>query len=347
MLSLAGVKAATVPLQTSSDISKALHSVEESRGKGAVGADEIYRQLRRLPYSYRPAAFQALSSMHCPRAEEILLEIAKGSLLTGTADEEAAAAYFLASVDEPVKAKLLLSARNTKLWSQALQTFAAANLPLDDDLASQVANLLAYTNLEVRASCAQYLKAAQDTQHGPELLRAIILSLQTMAQCPRYNERVGFAHEFGAPWTQEGLAYTYLLGALQATPSITTELLQAHTPAESGTARYCLIIARACRGDDSVKESVVGIATTCSNARLRFEAVRSLRALGKLNTGDTAVLRKIAETDELSIELSSADKHRFQNMHPLAKVPDRIFPIRDCAASFLASLEARTPPSTK
>jgi len=108
---------------------RAVQLIEEHSQAGAEGARRLYREIGGLRPEHRWMVMEAISEMKSAEAQDLLLQIACGSL--GPETEEGGGVYFLASITKDADARRLLAAKNPKVWGMGVRALTKAKVPLN------------------------------------------------------------------------------------------------------------------------------------------------------------------------------------------------------------------------
>ncbi|MCP5527222.1 MAG: hypothetical protein H7A47_10510 [Verrucomicrobiales bacterium] len=292
--------------------------------------------MRQLDTPARHQAIRGLRELGTPESRETLLEIAHGK--RGGEYQEWAATCYAKAFPAPEDLIPLLTAANPAVVAAGLLALEGA--PLDDKLFGQLSGLLHSRSGHVRSCCLVVLKTAPDSRGATHVAEAIIQGIGTVETIENGDRVIGFAH---APWkefTEVGLTYYQSVQALATAPTISLEDLEAAMPQEPGVERDCTLIARAWRGDDSVRPEVYAICRTAAQPNIRTAAVNAFSFIGTLE--DIPLLEAVAAGDGFSVRLSDDERRRMRSrLPPDSVIPEVVYPNRRRALEVIRRIKAK------
>ena len=174
---------------------------------------------------------------------------------------------------------------------------ALPGVPIDPELWEQLKSFVQSNDYYIRFGAARVMGAAPTAAFAKEKVAAIVKSLQTVKQLPGAHERF----QYDRLGTFADNLYEELIRALIKMKEA-DEPLQEVMDKLTGKPRSCLIIARANRGDVSVKGELRDILTQpalVERTTMRLYAVRALERIG--TDDDLPLLRQLAETDPVEL----------------------------------------------
>ena len=174
---------------------------------------------------------------------------------------------------------------------------ALQGVPIDPELLEQLAGILQSNDYYIIFDAVRVMGAAPTEAFVKEKVSAIVELLKTVEEMPKAHERF-HNNRFG---TYADNLYKELIKAL-------IEMKGADAPLEeftnrlTGIPRTCLIIARANRGDTSVKGELREILTQpamVERTKMRLSGVRAFERIGTVD--DLPFLRQLAETETVEV----------------------------------------------
>ncbi len=119
-------------------------------------------------------------------------------------------------------------------------------------------------------------------------------------------------------------------------------MLREITPIGAGLVRDCLLIARADRGDQSVRPEICRIVKHAEYPNIRMAGLQACLTIG--NTTDLPVLEGVAKSAPFRIELTEQERHlvMLKRSEGVTDIdPDQIYPNRLHARELLRRIESQ------
>jgi len=301
--------------------------------------DEIMRAFNRSgqAYAYRHRAVQLLQRLGTEKTRATLLDIALGR----TAEELPsgrgwAASAYVRTMKDKSDARNLLASADSGVLNTAL--LAVKGIAVDESLFKRLLELAAWkdkdhvTQRAVRHAAAAVMAADPGGKFVPQSVEAILAAVADVPNMPDASKVAWHSYHTHA----EG-SYQQYLNCLSEIKSADEALRQA-TGRATGVARGLLVIARAQRGDATVRPDIHHILVEPQAGLRRAWAARALAAIG--TPEDLPLLKKVAESDPL-------ERERGGDVGPPDARQRMFFPVREAARDVVRQIEARPRPAPK
>ena len=273
--------------------------------------------------TYRHRAVRALEALGSEKARQALLDTALGrgpDINTRPHAGPAARAYVSTASNKSDARKLLASEADSVVW---IGLDGLRGSSVDEALLGKLGSYLRSDHLSLRLISARVLTEDSTTAHAAKKVRLALESLAT-ARDVKEPDRIWWP---GSLTHAEGLHHA-LVDCLSKMRGV-DKVLRDATPQLKGVTRTCVLIARAQRGDATVKRELTRDITNPELGIVRAWAVRTFETIGSAE--DLPMLRRLAKSDPL------------QRKQGGCLEPDKlIFPVRRAAAQAVRHVEQRT-----
>ena len=223
---------------------------------------------------------------------------------------------YIETLQDKSGARKLLASERGDVLSHAL--VALVGTPVDAELLTRLKELLRAERYFLRFNAARVMAADPSEAYVREKTSAIIEAIQRVEQRPDAGHRFPGFLAYG---TIADHAYFRYIDALAKMKGAALYLRQASRRV-GGKACWCVLMARARRGDASVKKRMYAIIKDPSAGLLRAAAVRSLKRIS--TPEDLPFLKNLAETDSLQVPAP-------KGCHPdpaTGRRVEKIYPVR-------------------
>lgn len=298
----------------------------KAMGDEAVEAIMVYENWKKGA-NYRHRAVTVLAEIGTGKAQEALLDIALGRGAAKGRGSSWAAKNYVNIIQDKSNAAKLLDSTDSSVLDSALK--ALKGQPVEADLLEKLKKLLIAKDYHLRNEAAAVMGKDPGTRYVSEKLTSIIETLDIVEQLPDANEPFHNPHAVG---TISDHYYNSLLDALSEMKGADDYLRQT-TGNLSGKTYWCVVIARAKRGDASVKTDLYSIINNLSAEFFRCRAVRSLGSIGTKE--DLPFLRELEKNDSFEVE-------KFSCLLPKdGRQIEKIYPVRLEAGWAIKSIEKK------
>ena len=166
--------------------------------------------------------------------------------------------------------------------------------------------------------------------YAREKVSAIIKSIGTIKQLPEANQPFPNPLAHGTIADHISARFIDALGQMKGASSYLRDI----TSKAKGEAQWCVLIARAKRGDTSVKEELYKIIRNLNAGLMRAWAAGAFQHIGTL--GDLSFLQELVETDPLSVEV-------YKKLRRLGEKPtEKFYPVRFRAQLAIKKIEKKS-----
>lgn len=279
----------------------------------AMGDDAIDLILQQTQRYSNTLYLPVLAEIGTPRAMEVLRQKA----IDGSSN---AARNYTRKLKDKTKAKSLLDSTDINVQNVALN--ALRGTAIDSDFLALLNKYLSQSKYyNVRRSAARVMADDPNSTYAEQKVSAIIKTIDSVAQLPRAWEK----YQYDWIGSLADIQYQFLTDAL-AKMKGADEPLRDITDKVNGLTRDCVIVARAYRGDASVKPQVYRFLRDPNAVKLihmRRLAVGSFAHIG--DNGDVKFLQDIAKNDSVEIVDIGGPMVELINgqlMFPSDRVPD-------------------------
>lgn len=293
---------------------------------GDAVIEPIMREFKRhdQTFAFRHKAVQVFEAMKTPKARETLLRIALGETIEQTKSlKEWAARAYITSLEDRAEARQLLVSPDTGVLNKVL--LALRGEPVDRALLSRVAEIVEWNDLPLCWASAAVLAADPTWRYIGEKCSLLVKAVTAVPRIPRADEIYPHSH-----YTYAETTYSHYIDALYKMRGAEPHLryLTPRTFSRSDRVRECLLIARARRGDVSVRDGLIQI---LQDPRAEMFRAWAALGLGRIGTElDLPLLRRVAESDPLERDRGIS-----------VPLPDRqFFPVREAAKQTIQALES-------
>ena len=290
--------------------------------------------------SDRYTAIRRMRDSGTPGARALLLEIGLG--LRGPSHQEWAARCYLQLLSQRRGARALLDATDYDVVGMGMGHLAGESI--DGELLGDLQRLLEFRSSFVRSVCASVIQQAPTNSFPAETVQAVVASLATLQTVEGAQELTSYATEPVKTRTRAGQLYDEYIRCLASTPTIGLGTLQQETPKETGSARDCLIVARAIRGEWELLEEVIRILRYAPDPCIRSAGLRAFERHGTV--ADIAFLEELARTDPYRVRLTEGEGQRLVELARAAGMADsatnEYFPVRWDANRVIRSIRSRS-----
>jgi hypothetical protein len=294
--------------------------------------DEIMRAFKRRgqTFAYRHRAVQILQRLRTEKARGTLLDIALGRSAEHLPSmKQWASAAYIRTMKDKAGARTLLASDDPGVLNNAL--LAIKGIEVDKALFERLLELIARKEKEpvsqraIRHAAAAVMAADPGGKFIPQKVDAILAALADVANMPDASKVYWPGY-----YTHAEASYHHYLNCLCQMKGADAALRQA-TGRAAGVAREILVIARAQRGDATVRQDIHRILEDRQAGIRRAWAARGLAAIGTRE--DLPILKKVAASDPLEREQGG-------DVGP----PDAkrtFFPVRGAAQDAVRQIESR------
>ena len=299
----------------------------EAMGDEAVAAIMGHGEWNRMNRAFQHRAVGVLTRIGTSKAQQGLLDIALGRGPVKGQGSNWAARNYVKVIKNRGDAKKLLTSKRPDVLCTALK--AIEGLSVDADSLGQLENLLKSKRYYLCFRVAAVMGADPETTYVQEKVSAIVRTLKAVEQFPDVNK------PFPNPLAVGTIAdhmYFRLSDALSLMKGADGYLRDISNTLK-GKAYWCLTMARARRGDSSVKSELYRIVRDKSAGMLRCYAVRSLGPIG--TSEDLPFLRELAEKDSLAVDMP----HRGDTTAGQEEQPRKVYPVRSAAKEAIRYIE--------
>jgi hypothetical protein len=322
--------------------------LDESAASIRPNADEAVEAIlkqynQRSSNAFRHRAVQVFQRLGTAKARAALLDIALGRTADDLPSSRAwAARAYLETIADKADARRLLASNEPQVLNSAL--LAIKGLPVDAPLLKRIGEIVQRKE-EYPAGWMALRLAAADVVSGDarsvllaERVDLILAVLSDVAKMPE-RDKVYWPGNM----THAEAAYARLLLNLVNMPADAGAFLEKACAARRGVERDVLIIARASRGDATVREDIRAILAEEKAGLRRAWAARGLGVIGSAE--DLPLLKRLAETDPLAREMGG-------EVGPPGFRQAKFFPVRNAAKEASQAIEreaaaAATQPATQ
>jgi hypothetical protein len=278
--------------------------------------------------SFQHRTVRVLKAIGTPKAQEALLDIALGrDPNKGTGSRWAAVNYIESLQDKSDARKLLVSKRPDILSSSLL---AMKGVTIDDELLERLEELLESKSWFLRIDTAMVMGADPVKAYAREKVSAIIKSMGTIKELPEANQPFPNPLAIGTIADHIRARFIDALGQMKGANSYLRDI----TSKVKGEAQWCVLIARAKRGDTSVKGELYNIIRNLNAGLMRAWAAGAFQHIG--TPEDLSFLQELTETDPLSVEVYKKLRR------PNEKPTEMFYPVRFRAQLAIKSIEKKS-----
>jgi len=288
----------------------------------------VEEYFRHKSAKFEKEAVLVLKEIGTSGAQEVLLNMALGQGKFGSPDRWAARNYIEAVKNKADIRKLLVS-KSPDILSDAL--LALKGQPIDEQLLKQLEELLESNDYFVRLNAAMVIGQDPGEKYSEQKVSAIINAIDKAEKWPEAHQQFPGYLSYG---TIADHMYFRLIDALGTMKGLDVHLQDVSNETK-GKTHWCILIARAQRGDSSVKDKMYEIIRNSNAGLLRSSAVWSLGRIGTLD--DLPFLQEVAKTDPLQVPAPQGSLP-----DPVTrKRPDKIYPVRKQAQQTIQWIEKR------
>jgi len=252
----------------------------------AMGDDAIDLILQQTQPTSGIWYIPVLAEIGTPRAMEVLRQKA----MDGSSN---AARSYTRKLKDKTRAKSLLDSTGINVQRVALN--ALRGTAIDSDFLALLNKYLLDPKFPLRKNAVRVMADDPNSTYAEQKVSAIIKTIDSVAQLPRAWEKYQYVGSLA------DIQYQFLTDAL-AKMKGADEPLREITDKVNGLTRDCVIVARAYRGDDSIKPKVYRFLrdpNAMNLIHLRQLAVGSFTRIG--DNGDVKFLQDIAKNDPVEI----------------------------------------------
>lgn len=254
----------------------------------AMGDDAIDLILQQTQPTSGIWCIPVLAEIGTPRAMEVLRQKA----MDGSSN---AARSYTRKLKDKTRAKSLLDSTGINVQRVALN--ALRGTAIDSDFLALLNKYLLDPKFPLRKNAVRVMADDPNSTYAEQKVSAIIKTIDSVAQLPRAWEK------YQSDWigSLADIQYRFLTDALCKMKGA-DEPLREITDKVNGLTRDCVIVARAYRGDDSIKPKVYRFLrdpNAMNLIHLRQLAVGSFTRIG--DNGDVKFLQDIAKNDPVEI----------------------------------------------
>ena len=231
---------------------------------------------------------KVLRSIGTSNAQQALLDIALKK------DSHWAAINYIETLRDKSDARKLLISTRPDILSSAL--YAIRGIELDKELLEKLRLFTQSLDPKVRTQAAGVIGAEPSGKYAVEKVDALIDSIKTTDKVKDGHKKLPNPQAIG---TVSDDVYFQIIDALSKAKGI-DELIKYKTSSLEGKTQYCVLIARANRGDPSVKQHLYKIIEDPNAGMLKCSAVIAFNYIGSVD--DIPFLRKLSLSDSLSVE---------------------------------------------
>ena len=279
----------------------------------AMGDDAIDPILQQTQRYSNTLYLPVLAEIGTARAMEVLRQKA----IDGSSN---AARHYTRKLKDKTKAKSLLDSKDINVQNVGLN--ALRGTAIDSDFLALLNKYLSNSeHLNLRRSAARVMADDPNSTYAVQKVSAIIKTIDSVAQLPRAWEK----YQYNWTGCLADIQYRFLTDALVKMKGADAPLRDISDKV-SGLTRDCVIVARANRGDVSVKPQVykfIRDPNAMNLIHMRQLAVGSFAHIG--DNGDIEFLQDIAKNDSVEIVNLSGPMVELINgqlMFPSDTVPD-------------------------
>ncbi len=239
---------------------------------------------------FQDRAIRVLEAIGSGKARQVLLDIALGR--TAPVPEHirsAAARAYVKATRDTAQTKALLVSRETPVLTEALA--ALRGQPIDGRLLKRLEELAMSRDLQLRWAALSVMADDPGTVHAREKAELILAAIREAESVPKASGSYWESH-----YTMGELTYLRCIRTL-AMMRAPTALLKEMSAPLLGKARYCMVLARAERGDVTIRDDLHKILHDPEAGVMRAWAAQRLGYIGA--TEDIELLQKTAESDPL------------------------------------------------
>ena len=266
----------------------------KAKGDEAVDAIMASKHLKKV-ILFRQRAIPVLAEIGTAKAQQALLDIALDH--RDRKDSFLAAKYYVEIIRNKGDARKLLASENPPVLDCALRTLKGQ--PIDADLLGKLRPLLMSKKYYLCMRGAAVIQADPNVAYVEEKVSAILEAIGTVEQFPDANQLFPNPHFMG---TIADFTYCQFIESLSGIQGADDYLRQI-PDGLTGKAYWCVIIARAKRGDTDVKTKLYKIINDPSAKFFRCYAVRSLWEIGTKD--DLSFLENLKLTDSWVTEVNT------------------------------------------
>ena len=278
-------------------------------------------------FVFRHRAVQIFERLKTPKAQSVLLDVALGRSAEDLSSMKSwAARAYIATLDDKSATRKLLASDDASVQNAAL--LAVQGTEVDEALLDRLEELLRQQPHAMAVRHAAVAVMAGDPT-GRFTARKVAAIVEAISDVPNMPDRDKV--DFIGNWTMAEISYHRYLGSLSELKGEDADAaLRDATAQAKAVARDLLVIARARRGDRTVREEVRRALGDQNAGMMRAWAARSLPAIG--TPDDLDLLRDVAKTDPL-------ERERGGDVGP----PDgqKVFPVRDAARDAMREMEEK------
>ena len=298
----------------------------------AIGDKELQFLMSHL---YYPDSITAITKVQTPAAHAALWQMALG----GGNGSQAAAYTLIKRMTNKTEAVKLLASKSQEVQAIALRSMVGS--PLDRTSWALVKEVLVSDSLEVRrdAACVAGNDSGKQVS-ALEKAQVLIQAMTGLESLPGAKEQVGYEDLI---CTQSEIThFEFAQALLSRRLDLNPEMLRLSTPREPGTMRDFLLIARARRGEDAVKEELRRIVRQAVSPLLRLQVILALTLAGTAE--DVPVLEEVAQDDPAVVR--NWLPHTY--VSPADGIPKDYYPLRERAKQAIKAIQTHTgePPGT-
>ncbi|MCP5527891.1 MAG: hypothetical protein H7A47_13955 [Verrucomicrobiales bacterium] len=263
--------------------------------------------------------------------------MAKG--LHGQILQDWAITCLLKGTNAPASARLLLSAEDARVVSRALG--ALVGHPVDQALATSLGTFVAHEDYGIRNNALQVIRRAPSGLTGAQTCQLVRDSLETSAKVTHGDHFLLVQDRVDGEFSRSGSLFRKAVAVLATSAVVDVEVLRSATPESNGLPRDCFLMARACRGDRSVKTELLQVVRGSTSHEIRVVGLESLRPL--LDNGDRTFLEGMARTDPFGLWFPPSQLTQLETWRRWGISEGKFHPVRETAARILNTLGPAPP----
>ena len=256
----------------------------------------MYEYNRDATMSFRYEIISILGQRKSVQARDILLDIALGKIrVDNNAQKRMASQNFISSLEDKSEAKKLLVSQDTDVLNYAL--VGLKGQPVDRNMLVRFSEILGAEKNDLGKlilcwNIASIFAEDPNTTYAAQKVSLIIDAIEKPTKIS--DSEVKYSHTY---YTYSESTYSSYIDALSKIKGADS-FLKESTARTSGLTRYCILIARANRGDASVKNELIKILSDKDAEAFRVWAARCFEIIGTQD--DIPFLKVIADSDPLA-----------------------------------------------